>query len=136
MQITHIIFDLGNVVLTNDWHYDCPEKFEAYAAFYDITYEDMERAWQASWPSFRLGHITEEEFWGTFLQTAGASTMNIEKAKELWRKYQQPIDGMLELLSKLKRSYQLSALTTISKEWLMYKKEKYLKHIFFFHSGK
>jgi len=125
MKITHIIFDLGNVVLTNDWHYDCPEKFEAYTAFFDITYDDMERGWKASWPLFCLGKITEEEFWKNFLYTAGAKIVDVEKAKELWRKYQRPIETMPELLNKLKHLYQLSALTTISKEWLSYKNDKY-----------
>lgn len=32
---------------------------------------------------------------------------------------------MLDLLEKLKRKYKLAALTTISREWLDYKKAKY-----------
>ena len=43
MGITTIVFDLGNVVLTNDWHYDCPEKFYAYSDYFGIGYDDMER---------------------------------------------------------------------------------------------
>lgn len=125
METTHIIFDLGNVVLTNDWHYDCPEKFEAYASLFDITYDEMERGWNATWPLFRIGKISEEEFWDKFLRAAGAKVIDINKAKELWREYQQPIETMLGLLQKLKHFYHLSAITTISKEWLTYKTDKY-----------
>jgi putative hydrolase of the HAD superfamily len=125
-MIKTIIFDLGNVVLTNDWHDGKQEKFEEYSDFFDITYDDMERGWDAAWPQFSIGKMTEDEFWKIFLSTAGAKSIDIEKAKELWKKYQQPLDDMLNLLSKLKKNnYQLGALTTISKEWLDFKKEKF-----------
>jgi len=125
MAITTMIFDLGNVVLTNDWHYECPEKFQAYSDYFDITYDDMERGWWAFWPQFCTGKIMEDEFWRGFLETAGAKKIDIEHAKKLWRKYQKPMDHMLDLLGRLKQHYRLAALTTISKEWLDYKKEKY-----------
>lgn len=38
---------------------------------------------------------------------------------------------MLDLLGKLKQHYRLAALTTISKEWLDYKREKYNLSSFF-----
>lgn len=131
MTIITIIFDLGNVVLTNDWHYDCPEKFQAYSDYFGITYEDMERGWQAFWPQFCIGRITEDEFWRGFLETAGAMKMDTEHAKELWRKYQRPIENMIDLLDRLKQRYRLAALTTISKEWLDYKKKKYNLDFYF-----
>ncbi len=125
MTITTLIFDLGNVVLTNDWHYDCPEKFQAYSDYFDITYDDMERGWDAYWPGFCTGKITEDEFWEGFLKTAGAKKVDIARAKMLWRDYQEPIEDMPGLLRNLKQHYKMAALTTISKEWLDYKREKY-----------
>ncbi len=122
MKITTLIFDLGNVVLTNDWHYDCPEKFQAYSDYFCITHEDMERGWDAFYPSYRMGLITEDEFWKGFLEVAGATKIDIEEAKKLWRKYQKPIENMLDLLRLLKQYYRLAALTTIGREWLDYKK--------------
>ncbi|MFH0837160.1 MAG: hypothetical protein V1870_03455 [Candidatus Aenigmatarchaeota archaeon] len=41
MKITTIIFDLGNVVLTNDWHYDCPEKDDEFTNCFGISNDDM-----------------------------------------------------------------------------------------------
>ena len=131
MTIITLIFDLGNVVLTNDWHYDCPEKFQAYSDYFDITYDDMERGWNAFWPQFCTGRITEDEFWKGFLETAGAKKIDIEQAKKLWREYQNPIENMLDLLGKLKQHYRLAALTTISREWLDYKKESYTHNPYF-----
>jgi len=124
-MITVIIFDLGNVVLTNDWHYDCPEKFKEYSDYFGITYEDMEKGWDILWPQFKISKISENEFWKRFLETAGAKNIDIEHAKLLWRKYQKPIENMFNLLKELKQNYRLAALTTITKEWLDFKIEKF-----------
>lgn len=86
MKITTIIFDLGNVVLTNDWHYDCPEKFQAYSDHFGITYDDMEKGWNAFWPQFCIGKITEDKFWRGFLETAGTKKIDIEQAKKTLEK--------------------------------------------------
>lgn len=131
MEITTIIFDLGGVVLTNDWHFDCPEKFQAYSDYFGVSYDDMERGWKAAWPAFKIGKITEEDFWKTFLQTAGAKIIEIEKAKQLWRKYQKPIENMLDLLSKLKENYRLAALATIGREWIDYKRKVFKLNDYF-----
>lgn len=124
-MITTLIFDLGNVILTNDWHDNNQDKFQEYLKVFGIDYKNMEKGWNAAWSQFSVGQITEDEFWENFLSTAGARSIDIEKAKELWRKYQKPIDNMLELLSKLKAKYKLGALTTISREWLDFKRDKF-----------
>lgn len=131
MTITTIIFDLGNVVLTNDWHYKCPEKFREYSNYFNISYDDMERGWNAYWPEFSIGKINEDKFWNGFLKTAGAKIINVEYAMNLWRRHQRPIENMLDLLKELKKHYTLAALATISKEWLDYKKEKYKLNEYF-----
>jgi len=133
MKITTIIFDLGNVLLTNDWHCGVEEKFQEYSDYFNITYDDMERGWKASFFDFMTGKISEDEFWRIFLQVAGANIIDIEHAKKLWRKYQRPIENVLGLLKKIKESnrYQLSALTTVSREWLDFKREKYDLDSFF-----
>ncbi len=125
MHLKIIIFDLGNVILTNDWHHDYSEQYDTYSDSFGISYDDMERGWKAAWPQFHIGQITEEEFWAKFLRTAGAKNIDIELAKKLWRRYQKPIENMLDFLFKLKQHYKLAALANISKEWLDYKREKY-----------
>lgn len=72
MNITTLIFDLGNVVITNDWHYDCPEKDDEFSNYFGITEDDMERGWDAFWPKFSVGKMSENDFWAGFLKTAGA----------------------------------------------------------------
>jgi hypothetical protein len=76
-MIQVIFFDLGEVVFTNDWHYDCPEKFSAYSTYFGITYDQMEVGWKKAWPSYELGEISEDEFWRLFLTHAKSKTIDI-----------------------------------------------------------
>lgn len=125
MKITDIIFDLGGVILTNDWHYYCPDKFREFSDYYSVSQEEMEKGWNASWPKFRLGEITEDEFWTVFLKKAGAKNYDIKEAKKIWRYYQNEEQGMLAHLAKLHSNYRLSALTNTGKEWLDYKIKRF-----------
>ena len=81
MSIKAIIFDLGNVILTNDWHCDWPEKFKAFSGYFGITYDEMEKGWYAAYPDFKLCKISEEEFWKIFLRTAGAKKLMLNMPK-------------------------------------------------------
>lgn len=120
-----ILFDLGEVVFTNDWHYDCPEKFAAYTQYFGISHDEMEKGWNAAWPQYELGAISEDAFWKKFLTEAGAKSMDIGKAKALWRKYFAEKPGMLALLAELKEKYTLAVASSTGEEWLAYKKETY-----------
>jgi len=124
-MIDTLIFDLGNVVITNDWHDNNEIKFQEFSIYYGIDYDAMEHGWNAAWPKFSIGEMTEDEFWRKFLTKAGANKIDIEKAKELWRVYQKPIDGMFELLKRLKNKYKLGALTKTGREWLDFKRSKF-----------
>ena len=124
-MIKAILFDLGEVVLTNDWHYDCPEKFSEYSKYFGITYDDMERGWNEAWPKYELGVISENKFWEIFLKIARARNIDIDKAKLLWRKYFSSKPEMFPLLAKLKENYKLVVLSATGKEWLNFKIRKY-----------
>ena len=81
MKYKALIFDLGGVVLTSDWHYECPEKFQEYSNYFGIDYDKMEKGWKASWSDFLKGKTTEDEFWKSFLETAGGHNIDVEHAK-------------------------------------------------------
>jgi len=123
-MITTLIFDLGAVVLSNDWHYDCQEKFDDFSEAFGIDYNDMEHAWETHAHDYVEGKMTEEEFWERFLKTAGAKKIDIDLAQEIYRKYQMENENMLNLLKHLNK-YRLAALTTIGKEWLEFKRKKF-----------
>ena len=130
-MIKAILFDLGEVILTNDWHYDCPEKFTAYSNYFGITYNQMEKGWKIAWPLYETGRVTENKFWEIFLRTAGASTIDINQAKKFWRKYFGSKPGIFPILKKLKEHYKLGILSSTGKEWLEYKIKRYKLNTYF-----
>jgi len=125
MSITTIIFDLGAVVLDNDWHEGKKEKIQEFSDHFSVTEEEMENGWRKWSHGYLKGEFSEDEYWKRFLSTAGSTRIDIEKAKELYRKHQGPIENMLALVRDLKKRYRILALTTIGKEWLDFKTEKY-----------
>ncbi len=125
MKFSTLIFDLGNVTLTNDYPFHTPEEIAQFCKYFDITFENAMKGWETAWPQFRIGKVTEDNFWKKFLQSAGARVIDRGYAKKFWRDHQRPIENMLSLLYKLRQKYMLASLTTISKEWLVYKRKKF-----------
>lgn len=124
-MITTLIFDLGNVVLCNDWHDHNQAKFDEFFNYYGINYDAAERGWNASWPDYKVGKISEDEFWNIFLAVANAKNTEIDKAKKIWRKYQCEHEQMLSLIQKLAQKYTLAVISNTGKEWMEYKKETF-----------
>lgn len=124
-MIKAIVFDLGNVVLTNDHPYNTPEELIEFCEHFNASMDNLDTAFVISFPGYSLGKITENEFWEKYLYTARASSMDIEYAKNFWRKNQKENENMLGLLKKLKNKYRLVALSTIPREWLDYKKKTF-----------
>lgn len=112
-----LIFDLGNVIITNDW-------FDRYSKVFKIPNELSWKVYVNHWTKLKEGKITENEFWKLFLDDVKLK-IPIKQAKILWREEQKPIENMLNLLKKLKKNYKLMALTNIGDGWLEFKREKY-----------
>ena len=124
-MIKAIVFDLGNVVLTNDHPYNTPEELIEFCEHFSASMDNLDTAFVISFPGYSLGKITENEFWEKYLYTARASSMDIKYAKNFWRKNQKEIENMLSLLKTLKNNYRIAALSTIPREWLDYKKKTF-----------
>lgn len=124
-MIKALIFDLGNVVVTNDWNYVCPEKDKAFTEYFGVTMADFKKGWDKSWPLIRIGKITEDEFWRQFLTESGVKNIDVKYAKKLWRKYQSLIPGTLELIMRLRNYYPLVACTDNGKEWVEFYQSEY-----------
>lgn len=124
-MIKVILFDLGEVVLTNDWHYDCPQKFDAYSTYFGINYNQMEEGWKSAWLDYELGKISEHVFWERFLSAAHAKKNDVKKAMELWRTYFDSKPEVLSIVEKLKKHYSLAVASSTGNEWLAYKRDTY-----------
>lgn len=124
-MIKALVFDLGNVVVTNDWNYHCPEKDKAFTEYFGVTMADFKKGWDKAWPLIRVGKITEDEFWKQFLTESGVKNVDVEYAKKLWRKYQSLIPGTIELIMRLRNYYPLVACTDNGKEWVEFYKSEY-----------
>ncbi len=124
-MIKTIIFDLGNVVLTNEWHFISKERDKAFEKFFQMPFEKLEPAWDKAWPKIERGQITEEEFWEMIIEFSKTKNTDVSKIKRLWRKYQSPIPGMFRLLSELKGKYRLVVCSNSSREWARFKIKKF-----------
>lgn len=124
-MIKALIFDFGNVVVTNDWNYTCPEKDREFTSYFGVTMQDFKKGWDAAWPPMRVGKITEDEFWKMFLTESGVKNIDISHAKALWRKYQSPLPGMIDLIIRLRNRYTIVGCTDNGKEWVEFYKENY-----------
>ena len=65
-MIKALIFDLGNVVTSNVWHYHYAEKDREFEAYFGVTMNQFEKGWNTAWPQIEIGAISEDEFWRIF----------------------------------------------------------------------
>mgnify|MGYP001581105524 CR=1 FL=1 len=124
-MIKAIVFDLGNVVLTNDHPYNTSMELAEFCQYLGATFDNLDTAFEMSFPDYSLGKKTEDEFWEKFLYIARAKKLDIEYSKKFYRKNQKENEHMLELLKTLKNKYRIAALSTIPREWLDYKRERF-----------
>ena len=120
-----LLFDLGNVVLTNDHPFHTPEQLGQFCDYFGVTVDNLELAFSVAFHPYSLGETTEEGFWKKYLSTARAAKMDIEYAKIVWRRNQAENEHMLSLLATLRESYRIAALSTIPKEWFEFKRDKF-----------
>jgi len=119
-MIKAIVFDLGNVVLTNDWHHG-KGFIDELSGVFNLSEKEMDHGFWNNWDKYKVGAISEEVFWDGFLRDAGASHIDVEKCKAIYRKYQQPINNLFDLIKELKKRYKIFALANVGKEWLDWK---------------
>ncbi|SRR5258706_3043258 len=126
-----LLFDLGNVVLTNDYPYHTPEQLKEFCKHFNVNLDNLETAFRAVFAEYSVGKITEDEFWTKYLYDSRAEEIDIPFAKDFWRKNQAEIENMLSLLGSLKKNHRIAALTTIPNEWLEFKRVKFQLNSYF-----
>ncbi|EKD67030.1 MAG: hypothetical protein ACD_48C00628G0001 [uncultured bacterium] len=119
-MITTLLFDLGEVVLTNDWTFVCPQKDKEFSDYYGIT--NFSYVNNPFLTDLFTGKMTERDFWINALGYFKAKTTDPTKAIALARKYSKEKPGMIELLQKLKTGgYTLGIISNTHTELLDWK---------------
>jgi len=125
-MIKVIVFDLGNVIITDDFASGNKKIMKAFSKEFNISISKMELVWTTYHKKFYTGKETENKFWKRYLKKCGANEIDVNTAKKLLRKNQEEIENMIYLLKKLKKKkYRLASITSITKEWLKFKIKKY-----------
>ena len=131
-MITTLFFDLGEVVLTNDWTFVCPQKDKEFFAYYGI--DTFSYAKNPFTQDLFTGKMSEYDFWKNALNFYHAHSTDPTKAIAIARKYQQAKPEMLPLLEALKKKgYTLGAITNTHKELLEWKIQAFHLSDYFSH---
>jgi epoxide hydrolase-like predicted phosphatase len=131
-KITTLIFDLGQVVLTNDWLIPNVEKDREFYGYYNITSEVFMTARNRHILDLQTGKISEDLYWRLVLDEAKANPSDTKTASEIMRKYQSEIPGMFTFLLNLKQNgFKLACITTTHKEIIDWKIEHFNLYNYF-----
>lgn len=124
-QIRAVVFDLGMVLLTGDYPYQTPEQARVFCDSVGAEMGTLNTGFEVHFGSYSLGQMTEDEYWNQYLDTARARNKDIEVPKRLYREFQAENEGMLSFAQQLRNRYQLGVLSTIPREWLDFKGERF-----------
>lgn len=120
-MIKAIIFDLGNVILTNGTSLAL-KKFEQDLR---IDINKLKQVFKEGiGKDYRLNRISEGEFWER-AQTQLGFKVSTSKLKEQWFSAYVPIKGIFELLTALKKGYKLAILSDNIKERVTFLNDRY-----------
>ncbi len=126
MNIKYIYFDQGEVLFTNDWEFDSPEKDKTFFSFYGLSREVFSNSRKKFIDLLFRGKITEKEYWKNVLVDAGATNRSPEMAIKLARKYQTYKPGMKSLIDILKKNKMpIGIISTTHKEMWNFKLKKF-----------
>jgi len=123
-EIKAIVFDVGGVLAL-----DSPKHFTAELSIKkDIPVKDLVTIWRKYWADFKLGKITEDEFWTKF---AGDLLIKepiedlVQECKDMIRLFLVPNDDVMAYVNSLKGKLKLGILSNNVKEWVTYKNDHF-----------
>jgi putative hydrolase of the HAD superfamily len=117
-MIKVIIFDLAGVCFI-DFGVGNKKNSEKYAKMLGISTENLHEIWHSPWQLLKKGKISESEFWKVFIEKSN-SKITVEDLKRAVRNEMKPIQGIMNIINKLRKNYKLVMLTNNSKEWVNY----------------
>ncbi|MDP3728001.1 MAG: HAD-IA family hydrolase [bacterium] len=127
MPIKALFFDIGGVVC-----YDIEKAMmKEIAEKYNLPYEEVMNIRSTWWQLYATNKISEKEYWKGLLRDLKIEADPHNFLALPYKKYILPMEGMLPLLSILKKKYPLYVISDHSREWWAYAEKKYaLKEYF------
>jgi len=138
MKYKAIIFDNIGVIL-NEHHKNWSKQI---GHFYNISPEKIYKYYsrQKAWQLFKLGKISETEFWRRGNKNFGKN-FDIKILKKMARQVRMPRKPVVELIKRIKKRYFIGLLNNEGREWDEYsfKKNKFYSlfdiHLASYHFG-
>lgn len=121
-MIKNIIFDLSEVIISG--YHGIEHRIEQKYNIPAQEFKNRKRETVTIFFQLMRGNLTEEEYWKKFLEGTNWD-ITVEELKSTIREYMnQPIEGTMELIKKLKGKYRLILLSDHVREWMDYLQEK------------
>ena len=121
-MIKNIIFDLSEVIISG--YHGIEHLIEQKYNIPAQEFKNRKRETVTIFFQLMRGNLTEEEYWKKFLEGTNWE-VTVEDLKSTIREHMnQPIEGTMELIKKLKGKYQLILLSDHVREWMDYVQEK------------
>lgn len=121
-MIKNIIFDLSEVIISG--YHGIEHLIEQKYNIPAQEFKNRKRETVTIFFQLMRGNLTEEEYWKKFLEGTNWE-VTVEDLKSTIREYMnQPIEGTMELIKKLKGKYRLILLSDHVREWMDYVQEK------------
>ncbi|MGC9599447.1 MAG: HAD family phosphatase [Minisyncoccia bacterium] len=124
-MIKVILVDLGGVYFTKGTSIGMQKICELTNRPKDIINEIFNSSPRKEGFWYRKGQLTEKEFWRTAVRRLGVGEDLIPTLKEAWHSSYEPIEGMKDLISKLRKRFKVVACSGNIKERIDYLDEKY-----------
>lgn len=115
-MIKAIVFDVGGVIVG-----DLSQELIPYLSRkHKKQFGRLKAKWRIIEHAYRLGRMTENEFWKRFIASCGIDE-NPAELKLFTRKFNnKQVKGTLDVAKELKKNYKLAILSNHTKEWIDY----------------
>lgn len=121
-MIKAVVFDLGGVYFTNGTVIATNKLENLLDVDKDTIFKVLSKE---EGFLYRLGKITEEEFWDRAVKRLKITPDYVPKIKEIWHSSYKPNEGMKELVREVRRRYKVVAFSGNIPERVAYLNEKY-----------
>jgi len=124
-MIKEIIFDLGGVYFTDGTRKILEEFYKMINKPRGIIDEVFKTSAMEEGSEYRKGKLTKEEFWRKAQEKLGISEKESERLRLLWNDSYKPVEGMKELVQRLRGTYRVIAFSGNIKDRVEYLHSKY-----------